>query len=676
MSKIDAYVSLPPNAVPPDQWRKDYRNTLPLNHVISRGSDGNALSTISDFAWDWTPYDNRGRRAVIYFYYWTSTRMKLSAPQVSSFREARIREIQYLMVRLLYREEGRTIGPATMRILLKGLKHLARFAELNSCSIPFVLGNKNLLDAFIANVPDRITTTIVVWLRLIFEFDACDQLGYSVAKPRYWKELQLRAKRHWANLKQNAPIPSRIYGSIINRLSSELDDVEEHQERLVALIRAAVAEYDNIREDGSALGPHLIARYSLEEYFERRGFSNTLLGIGKVVGEIFRICKLQIHVFSGMRDAEVQYLPFHCMEFEGGDHGRRHCLISGVTTKLEGGGWRRAKWVTTENEGFRAIRLAQQFSSIIYGSIGLTPNQSEKTKDIHPLFLSTQYLRFVGTKVSQASETLIVADSSLSSSSSTTMLRKRLRPIIEESDLVELENIDPFRAWREEPEYAIGRPWPLKPHQLRRSLAMYANASGLVRLSSLRRQLQHITREMSLYYARGSAFAINFVAEDSKGYKQHIAKEWQDGEQEGQYLAFVRDVLHSEERMYGSAGVYYEMQKERDEILPLEEFKKQIRMGRLAYRPTPLGGCTNPGVCESAKGLRLFDITCATEGCKYLIGKHSKIIQTIRLQRAILSGLDPESITYQIEKELLDELIGTESQWRNRDNMVEAEQGR
>lgn len=673
MSAIDAYISLPPNAVPPDPWRNNYGNTLPLEHVISRDRDGKALSVVGDFIWDWTPYDPRGRRARLYFYYWTPLRPKQYMPRVTSFRDARIREMQYLMVRLIYREDRVAIGPAGIKPLLKGLNHLARFAEHKSCSIPDVLGRQDLLDSFIASVPESITGTIVIWMKLLLELSSKDQLGYALAKPLRWGELQKRAKRHSATYKQHAPLPTRIYAYVINALSSELDEIEEFKERLLAMLRAAVAEYDNVRDDGSALGPHLVARYGLEEYFSRRGFSNTLLGIGAAVGEIFRICKLQIHVFSGMRDAEAQHLPFHCMVSEGGGGGRKHVFIEGVTTKLENGGWRRAKWVTTEKEGFRAIRLAQQFSSIIYGSIGVTPGDNEKNKDNYPIFISTQYLKFIGIKAGTAPGVLGVGKTALCNG--TRRLGDRLRPMIEEADLIELEEIDPFRAWREEPEYAVGQRWPLKPHQLRRSLAMYANASGLVRLSSLRRQLQHITREMSLYYARGSAFAINFISEDPIGYRRHIVADWQNGEQEGQYLAFVRDVLNSDEPMYGSAGIYYEMQRKRNEILPLEEFQKQIRMGRLAYRPSPLGGCTNPGSCESVKGLRLFDITCATEGCKYLIGKHSKIIQTIRLQRSILDRLDPQTITFQIEKEGLDELVATENRWRGGDGMIKNYKG-
>ena len=200
---------------------------------------------------------------------------------------------------------------------------------------------------------------------------------------------------------------------------------------------------------------------------------------------------------------------------------------------------------------------------------------------------------------------------------------------------------------------------------MRRSLALYANASGLVRLSSLRRQLQHITREMSQYYGRGCAFAKNYLAEDPKGYRKHIVVEWQDGEQEAQYLAFVHDVLKSDEPLYGSAGSYYERQKKRGEVVSPDELKKQIKMGRLSYRSGPLGGCTNPDVCKSSKGLRLIDVTCATEGCKHLVGKHSKIVETMRLQRAAMNHLDPNSITYQIEKEDMDALDAMEVLWRS-----------
>jgi len=275
------------------------------------------------------------------------------------------------------------------------------------------------------------------------------------------------------------------------------------------------------------------------------------MDMASAIGEIFLMCKLQIHVFSGMRNSEARHLPYHCMSPERGLHGRKHCLIAGATTKFNNGRRLRTKWVTTERDGFRAIRLAQEFAAAIYEDRGVMPSKADDLKDEHPLFPSVEYLPWMQRQVSP--ERRIAAFKGYLGGASDSLL-SRLCPAIEEEDIAELEEIDPFRAWCEEPEFGIGRPWPLTTHQLRRSLAVYANASGLVRLSSLRRQLQHITREMTLYYGRGSTFCKNFIEDDPKGYNKHVAVEWQDGAEEAEVLAFVRDVLHSKEQMFGGAG--------------------------------------------------------------------------------------------------------------------------
>ena len=674
MKLFDANLSLPNEARPPDQWKDDCENTLRLESVISRDREGNVVSIVGDFVWDWTPYDPNGQRSSIYFYYWGNPRTTVDPSEVAPSRIARIRELQYLMIKLIYREGGQLLGGRALRQNLGVLLHIARFAESRSCSIRDIIASRDDLDALIQIMPRTAAQGLIAWLSFLAEIGADGKLGYLVAKPRRWRQLQKKAKEYQQSLKQHAAIPSRIYASIINELSSEFDDIEEHKERLISALRASITEREYERKDADGhLGPALVRRYGLEEYFSRRGFTYSLKGISAAVTDIFRVCKLQIHAFTGMRDGEARHLPFHCMATERRLHGRNHSLVVGVTTKLEGGRARRAKWVTTDRDGFRAIRLAQQFASIIYSSMGITPSESERVKDKYPLFISTQYLPWLSTKSKGASGKFIVSPGTLSGASK--HLLEKLRPIIQEEDVAELEQIDAFRSWRDEEEYAVGHPWSLKSHQLRRSLALYANASGLVRLSSLRRQLQHITKEMSLYYARGSAFAINFVAEDPKGYKQHMAVVWQEGGQEAEYLAFIKDVLNSDEPMYGPAGTYYEMRKKRNEYFSPEELKKQIKMGRLSYRATPLGGCTNPNPCESVKGLRLIDSACATEGCKNLIGKHSKIIELMRLQRGVLNGIDPTSIAYQMEKEELDALIATEISWRPRSECSEDKKG-
>jgi len=480
--------------------------------------------------------------------------------------------------------------------------------------------------------------------------------------------------RDWrSNSRQHAPLPTRIYGGLINNLSAELDDIETNASRLLAALRDALVEHAQAKavQCGHVLsvGPALIEKHGLGDYLARRGFNlknRALATLSGAVTEIFLVCKLQIHVFSGMRHDEARMLPYHCMVTKNGRHGRAHSLIAGITTKFNKGRRLRTHWVTTDREGFRAIRLAQRFASVVYESLGTIPSRADAQKDEFPLFPSTDYLPWGARKI-MPKQRMQTANKKLNKAKES--LHARLFPIIEEDDIVELEEIDLFRAWRDEPEFAIGQRWPLTTHQLRRSLAVYANASGLVRLSSLRRQLQHITREMSLYYGRGSTFCKNFIANDPDSYKNHVAPEWQEGEDEAMMLAFTREVLNSKEPMFGGAGNFYQRQKERGDVMSREEVTKQMKAGLLSYQPGPLGGCTKTGGCDKRKGLALIDISCATDGCKNLVGKHSKIIRVIQLKRAAMAHTTPGSIETSIEKEELEALERIELEWRPNESL-------
>ena len=53
--------------------------------------------------------------------------------------------------------------------------------------------------------------------------------------------------------------------------------------------------------------------------------------------------------------------------------------------------------------------------------------------------------------------------------------------------------------------YMVGNLWPLAWHQFRRTVAVNMFASGIISDSSMQLQMKHLTRLMSLYYARGNA---------------------------------------------------------------------------------------------------------------------------------------------------------------------------
>lgn len=650
----------------PDSWDDSWGVRLPLDHVICRDIDGTP-HMVREFIWPWTAYTKNHRKLSLHFYYWNQRRGRRQWDQleVSAEREARILELQFLMTRQIY--YGAENAPKTLEQKLATLHHVARFAESRACKIQDVLTNVSLLIACGQSMPDFFLRTWMAWIKTLVKLDSATQLGFTLAISKVGKDLISRGKNLRRKERQHALLPTRVYGELINNLSSELDDIEAHACQLVAALQDALLQHAASAESGKqiSIGPRLIKEHGLDEYLIRRGFSiktRALNSLSAAVTELFEVCKLQIHLFSGMRHDEALTLPYHCMVQKKGNHGRSHSLIAGITTKFNKGRSLRTHWVTTDRDGFRAIRLAQRFASLIYESLGITPSKAAADRDKCLLFPSVAYLPWGTSKMISGQyiqpgtqRTCQIRDS----------LHVRLCPFIEEEDMVELDQIDPFRAWRDEPQFAIGKRWTLNNHQLRRSLAIYANASGLVGLSSLRRQLQHITREMSLYYGRGSTFCKNFIADDPLGYKKHVAREWQSGVDEAAMLTFTRDVLNSKETMFGGAGNFYQRQKNLGTVMSREEVAKQMKAGLLGYQASPLGGCTKPGGCDKRKGLALIDISCATEHCKNLVGKHSKIVRVIQLKRASMAHITQNSIEDGMENEELDALERVECEWRS-----------
>jgi len=663
---LDHHLEMPVGAYPPDPWLQGDDIALRLDAVITRGGDGQPLSYVGDFVWDWEFYHPRRKASKLIFYFWTSRgKQNIDEEYITPRRLAIIRELQYLMVLRVYHSE-QLLGFSYLNSCLGSLCSIAIFAEKNTCSVRDVLEQANLIDLYISSLAEHQCTSLVSWIIFLKSLDSVSVLGFDVANAKRWAELKRRTKQYRANRRQHAPLPTRIYSDLINSLSNELDEVEAIQDRIFASVREGVILYAKHYASGEtkscSFGVDLVERYGLVEVLEKRECTASLLGLIKFLTEIFRLCKIQIHIFSGMRSEEVNYLPYHCMEVVATLHGRMHSLIVGVTTKLVGSRRRRTRWVTTESQGFRAIRMAQAFANVVYESLGITPSVDDHTKDNYPLFISTAYLPWGVRKVVPQGGQYQPARLGLCELSD--KVRARLCAIIEEDDIAELEAVDPFRAWNSEPEFIPGQMWKLKSHQFRRSLTLYGNSSGLVQVSSLRRQLQHITQEMSEYYGRGSVFAKNFLSDDAEEFSKHICVEWQDAEQEAQYLAFTRDVLNSAEPLCGPGGRFYDLQKQRGEVISPQEIKEQLKMGRLAYKGHPLGGCTQVGACDKQKGLRLTGGICISEHCKSLIGKHSKIVKLIPIQAAIVRGLDPRSIAYEMEKEELDILEEAEVQWQ------------
>jgi hypothetical protein len=336
--------------------------------------------------------------------------------------------------------------------------------------------------------------------------------------------------------------------------------------------------------------------------------------------------KCLIHLFTAMRDSEVMNLPVDCLEPIDGWNNEA-LYVCGTSTKLESQKTA-AKWITTDD--IRApVQVLQSIQKLV---------ASHTADDIETNWL---LLAAANLPLSGSSKKEGVARSNLDGS---------LPPvIITESDIRELETIDPYRNWRDDKKFKIGQPWRITSHQFRRSIAVYAGQSGLITLPSLKRLLRHITKAMSTYYMKGCS-AKNYLFSDIN---PQLTLELKRAKEEADAALFIRDVLKSAEQMYGIAGRRaMEMRKESPWLTgTVEETKKQVKLGLSAYQETPAGGCTSLTPCDKRAHAKME--TCIA--CKQFIGQEAKMAETIDIMEFDLAELEPGTIEYRAELQNLED---------------------
>lgn len=364
-----------------------------------------------------------------------------------------------------------------------------------------------------------------------------------------------------------------------------------------------------------------------------------------------------------MRDNEVETLPFGCLITEQ-LNGQIHNIAVGETYKFTSGVGRRAKWIIGADAA-RGIQLAQKISKCVFTIAGIDKVDGNIPEDKHPLFVSLLYLRFsLATRPSTLGGHVKRTSGLHLKDHRAWILSFDLR--IVEEDVNELNNLDPFRDWKREP-YTVGNHWPLATHQLRRSLALYASRSGLVSLPSLRRQLKHITQEMSIYYAKGSQFSKNFLGNPDSAEQRHFSVELQETKAESEMLSFLLNVIDSDERLFGGQGAFWQRQKERRNVqiatVDRKKTLKEFSNGLRTYQVTPLGGCGKVGECQE-KAMGSF-MECVVgdrssfgdaKPCKYSYIKVSRLCEVIVSQENRLIQEEQLGIGSMYYKDTLDDL--------------------
>jgi integrase len=575
--------------------------------------------------------------------------------------EALLFELKWVMYLVIWRKRGTPYSYQTISHYLKVGRAMARYCLERSMSVVDILGNKDHLIGFaVAEKTMTLSKDLAGLLSLLAKLGEMET-GYRIPGEGVHQRLLKMRREYSSELAQHPPLPTRIYSTVIATLSKETAEFEAIKYQYLKAIdrvlddplagvsegrQFVIAKLAGTKRNPDALTfEQLIDEYGIRDYMENRRLHKSIRGLSNGLHGLQLALRLTVQLYTGMRAEEAAALMVGCLKEE--KRGKlTHYVVQGVTTKLNHGQQKAAKWVTS-SEAARAIRLAEHLALYIAKTGGV---QSADAIEL-PLFISVGYLPLLGDRLRPQSPRLVAPKLDLDKA---LWLRSRIQPAIAEEDIRELEQIDPHRAWRSEKQFRIGQPWALTSHQLRRSLALYAQRSGLVSLPSLRRQLQHITEEMSRYYARGSQFAKNFIGPD----KKHFGYEWQEAHPVSSALSYILNVLISDDVLFGghSNWVDHRFRRGNDHILvdreaTIERFKK----GELAYRETLLGGCTNTDECDQV-ALRWLDVNCVS-GCKNLVGRLPKLDRVIAAQSHLLSKLDPGSIQYRTEKADLDVLI-------------------
>ncbi len=647
----DAKLTIFNSTIEPDSYiyKKNNIGRLippPDGFVISRNSEGEVVSRYGDDVFNFSPYATREKmQKRIYFNNWISDSNIKSKTLSQEFK-------WILFIKIYFYAGGRAghLSISTLVDYADVLKCLCIYCYKHNNTILQVLSNENLLFGFLnqKNNKIRYLKTISSLLSCLTSLEqgilGVEFNGSNLVKLR---DL-LNKKRKDEPYNQTPVIPPRIYTQLIKSYHEVVDEFKEVKAPIFNLLQKALADECYARGYSSQKNKGLSARdqkptfieaaqnHKLSDFFNQHQIT-CLKNLSKYLYTIQSACKSLIHVYSGMRDNEVLSLKYKCLVCEKTKTG--HILrLLGDTTKLVG--IRKSdKWLTSK-EVDTPIKILQYIAKLI-------ANYKEFDVEQCPLFVALAYLPFGGHGGFQENDKDIIQCSKGLSNI------KLLAPInINQEDFDELEKIAPWHDWKSDDKFQIGKPWPITSHQYRRSLIVYAATSGLVSLPSLKRQLKHITMEMTLYYAKGSSRATDLFED-----KGHLAHEFQDYQSTADALIYIEQVIFSDEKLFGPHGTWIERNKKIEgNIINIPELREQtiekVKKGEMAYKETPLGGCTTIEPCNE----KPFIAITACIDCSKAVLKLSKVKRVIEVQKEMCNKLDRDSFVFRAEKDQLNDL--------------------
>ena len=618
------------NSIKPSEFNI---NNISKNFVISQDKEGNILSTYNDDIWDLKPYrSNPSQHAVLDF----DLRIK---------NKENIRTSKQLIFLLLLFTSGRNGSKlsveTTQHYFRDFIVPLSDYSLSIGISIPDILASSKHIINYIKQ-PTFVKRQLKSLTSFLVFLDSMDNEITLIDFKRDKKVFDLLGKlrKQFHNqVVQTAHIPSRIFSESLRQRWEQIDYIEKNIENILLFLDNCIgSQYFALNLSTSKQIPvksrknvilwsEAVSKYNLNDLFDKYKITDRSLFVSFFT-KLQGTCNHLIHAYTGMRRGEVLSLKTNCLNTVSSLSGI--CHIISTTSKLEGTN-KTVKWVTSK-ELKRVIDLLSKINNIVAKHYNFD-------LDKLPLFLK-------GVLFGKKDHTKLIDDLSKAKFD----LKDKLpmddsNLIFTQEDKNELDEIN-FNSKMENLD--LGKPWVFKTHQYRRSLAVYSIQSGLVSLGALQIQLKHLFKEMTMYYGNGASYAKKLFDVP----KEHIANDIDLLKPELDTLAYIKNVIFSDEQLFGTHGTFIERNiktKEESQKLYLLENRektiKQFKNGEIAYKETAIGGCISTESCDYL----LTRSIVACSGCDSSIVKKSKLDNIIKEQKEFIEFLDKDSVEYRTE---------------------------
>lgn len=614
MSSFNSYLyanGVAEQFLPDEYWLQNHQLTVPSSFVLSRMKSGATLSVYADNVWDLSPYLPKCH-CRLNFNTW------LENAGENDFLFCQIRaEMKKIIFALLYVKTGKSIIKSIKQRHL-ALRQFARLAYKNGCTLQQLFAD----GAYLSKVNDAyagVSYSTALYIKAFLTDCFTLQQQYPLLIPAFstYQPIEHLAKLA-AQLRlrsgkvgpQTKVIPSRLYMALINALADQLNEFNQNAPALLQW-------FQRIQQDANfALMPVEFRRakraisfndacdlLGLTQFFENHQIRKHA-NLTRYITIIQGMAKLWIHLFTGMRDNEVNQLSYDCYQTVKSNEHLVHVLM-GYTSKLHGGGNKSTYWISFEDIQI-GVHAAQSIGEIYALLNSHYDFSNPREYPLFPTYFSQRHRHKNNRNIDH--ETDFISNFKGAPTRTETNFNNYRQHLLEqlgdelritESDIAELEAFDGFRNWREEKDCQMGKYWNICTHQFRRSLAVYGARSGVIGLGALSVQYKHLTEAMTLYYRENSVFAPNILASESQ---KEFIQELEYQRLVHSYAQFDDGVIQSSSRLLGGAGTYLQLQKDREQLLKVfpnrDETIKRMKKGEIAYKPSLFGACTNPDSCE------------------------------------------------------------------------------